>query len=112
MKNSVWLKFYREEARCQQNSKCCYCWEPLTATNATADHVRPQSKNGQTNRNNIKAACMACNSLKGSHSEKEYVRRIKNPQPGDGVATFVANFRYRLWHKTERVCNRINLLVS
>jgi len=47
--------------------ECQYCNQDLTIKTVTMDHVVPISKGGKTEWENIVAACMPCNSKKGSH---------------------------------------------
>lgn len=59
-----------------QNYRCCYCGHPMlrhqhidgksTPRNAmTKDHVEPRAYGGETNTNNLVAACCQCNCLRG-----------------------------------------------
>lgn len=103
----LWTKVYREMARTEQNGKCAYCGEALAADIATADHRVARYFGGATTKRNIVAACMPCNKTKGSMSEAAFMRKVKNPKPGDGVYFFLANFRWRLWRRTEQAVKNI-----
>lgn len=64
----------------EQRSKCAYCRcrikrNPLPVEwhrRATIDHVVPLSKGGENKRRNVVAACIKCNSDKGSLSADEF----------------------------------------
>lgn len=107
-----WLKMYRAEALSGQDGRCAYCYERLTVEKATADHVVARHRGGATRRDNIKAACGRCNRLKGSTGEKAFLRRIKNPQPGDGMALWMTWSRRRINLATMRACRAIAASVS
>jgi 5-methylcytosine-specific restriction endonuclease McrA len=104
---SAWTKVYRTEALAEQGNGCAYCFAPLTAKCATADHKKARSKGGTTEKENIKAACAPCNTAKGSNSEAAFKRRIKNPEPGDSILIWLAWSRRRIWLATRRACKRI-----
>lgn len=103
----MFLRMFREEARCAQGSKCAYCHEPIKRDDATGDHVVSRRDGGSTTRKNIKAACESCNLTKKGMSEAAFLRAIKNPQPGDSIHIWLAWARRRIWLATERVCKRI-----
>lgn len=43
---------------------CCYCGEKVTSDNATLDHLVPQHSGGESTKENLKTACLVCNSIK------------------------------------------------
>lgn len=49
-----------------QQWRCAYCWGELRPETATADHLRPRAHGGTFNYLNIVAACVACNSTRGT----------------------------------------------
>lgn len=54
-----------------QNHRCCYCSVEMTFdihcdTSVTRDHVIPRVFNGQTEWDNLVAACERCNNLRGN----------------------------------------------
>lgn len=108
----MFLKMYRSEARIAQGGKCAYCHEPISAAEATGDHVKPRVHGGETSRKNTKAACEPCNKAKAYHSEKAFLRMIKSPQHSDPIAIWMAYARRRIWLATERACKRIMRLVE
>ena len=63
----AWLRMYRSDAKVSQNGRCKYCCAPLKPKQATGDHVKAVIWGGEVNRENIVAACMSCNLLKGKH---------------------------------------------
>lgn len=75
----AWLRVYRCEALTEQNGRCRYCKDKLTPLTATAEHLQPRSKGGSTNAKNVKASCRACNLTKGSLSDQQFSKLIKNP---------------------------------
>lgn len=50
---------------------CQYCGEKVSADNSTLDHYVPQSKGGDNSKDNLKAACLTCNSVKSGRSYEE-----------------------------------------
>jgi 5-methylcytosine-specific restriction endonuclease McrA len=52
---------------------CAYCREPL-GRSATLDHVVPKVKGGSTERRNLVACCLACNSFKSGADWLEWYR--------------------------------------
>lgn len=95
---SAFRRAFRDDARKAQSSRCTYCFEPITTSTATADHVKARAEAGLDHRNNIVAACRRCNSTKGRLSEKEFRRRIEAPRSGESLSFWV------IW-----ACRRINL---
>jgi 5-methylcytosine-specific restriction endonuclease McrA len=108
----LWTRVYRQESLIRQGGKCAYCFEPLKATAATADHVRPRSNYGRTTFDNIRAACIDCNKAKGSLPIRTFINMIKYPQPGYGVAFFLAHFRRKLWGRTAKAVENIRALAG
>lgn len=51
--------------------KCFYCGEKVTSENATLDHLNPQYKGGKNKKENLKTACLVCNSIKSGKSYEE-----------------------------------------
>jgi 5-methylcytosine-specific restriction endonuclease McrA len=76
-----WLKDCMKE----QRNKCHYCGkrikhDPLPVEwdrRATIDHVVPLSAGGENKRRNVVAACIKCNSDKGSMSADEFRAIVK-----------------------------------
>lgn len=50
---------------------CHYCGEKVTFENATLDHLVPQSKGGKHTKENLKTACLICNSIKSGKTYEE-----------------------------------------
>lgn len=50
---------------------CRYCGEAVTATNATLDHIVPQSRGGLNVPENLTTACLTCNSIKSGRTYEE-----------------------------------------
>lgn len=50
---------------------CGYCGDAVTRENATLDHILPQSQGGTHAKDNLRTACLMCNSIKSGKSEEE-----------------------------------------
>lgn len=50
---------------------CQYCGEKVDEKNSTLDHFIPKSKGGGNNKENLRTACLACNSVKSGKSFEE-----------------------------------------
>lgn len=50
---------------------CQYCGDRVTPENATLDHFIPQCKGGTHKRENLRTACLLCNSIKSGKSYEE-----------------------------------------
>lgn len=50
---------------------CFYCGTKVTEENATLDHMVPQFKGGKHTRENLKTACLTCNSIKSGKTYEE-----------------------------------------
>lgn len=50
---------------------CAYCGEKVTLENATLDHLIPQYKGGKNTKDNLKTACLTCNSIKSGKTYEE-----------------------------------------
>ena len=61
----------RIEIFVRDNWRCGYCGERVDRTNATLDHIVPQSMGGTHSRHNLRTACLMCNSIKSGRSEAE-----------------------------------------
>jgi hypothetical protein len=48
--------------------KCAYCGETVGPKNSTLDHFVPQSKGGEDSKENLRTACLLCNSIKTGRS--------------------------------------------
>lgn len=53
------LKIYERD-----NYHCAYCGKQLTRFTATLDHIKPMSAGGDNGAENLKTACLQCNSRK------------------------------------------------
>ena len=73
-------KLSKKEIFLRDKFTCQYCGSRFMASDLTFDHVRPRSKGGETNWNNVVSACTECNHLKGSKSCKNAsMTPIKQP---------------------------------
>lgn len=70
----------------QQHGRCIYCnsqmvlhqavWgEPIPPSAATRDHIIPRAKGGKQLKNNVVAACNACNLARGSEAWSLFLAR-------------------------------------
>lgn len=50
---------------------CQYCGDPLRPDTATLDHYIPQCKGGESTKENLRACCLICNSIKSGKSHEE-----------------------------------------
>lgn len=50
---------------------CFYCGEKVSNINATLDHYIPQHKGGKNTKENLKTACLICNSIKSGKTYEE-----------------------------------------
>ena len=50
---------------------CHYCGEKVNSTNASLDHFVPQVAGGKHNKDNLKTACLVCNSIKSGKTYEE-----------------------------------------
>jgi hypothetical protein len=61
----------RSEIFERDNWKCQYCGEKVTEENATLDHFIPQCDGGGHGKENLRTACLMCNSIKSGKSYEE-----------------------------------------
>jgi 5-methylcytosine-specific restriction endonuclease McrA len=66
------ILYYRDHC------KCMYCGKDLSLNEITYDHVKPRSKGGLTDLENIVAACKKCNNAKGDSVSSRW-KPIKMP---------------------------------
>jgi len=57
---------FRDQILLRWDHKCAYCRQPLAIRKATLDHVVPKVKGGLTVKENLVAACLACNVSKSA----------------------------------------------
>lgn len=53
--------------------KCAYCGKQLTRFSATLDHIQPVSRGGDNSYDNLKTACLHCNSTRGNKAISEFL---------------------------------------
>jgi hypothetical protein len=93
----------RESALRAQDGQCKYCLCKLTYKTATRDHVKARSVGGLDERNNIVAACLRCNRIKGSLPVKLFIRLITYPLPGESMVYRMIWFDRRLNHALNKM---------
>ena len=101
------IKMRREEALVAQGYRCFYCLNYLTRSDATADHVKPQSDRPDHTKDNIVAACNACNSSKGNISASAFRKIIRGRKIPSESKYWKSWFSYRLQKRTTTACKRI-----
>lgn len=72
--------FLRDDFRCQ------YCGQEHAPKDLTFDHVVPRSQGGPTTWENIVAACVTCNTKKGSRNDMRPLVMPKKPSAYDLAA--------------------------
>jgi hypothetical protein len=107
VRERTWVKIARQDALKQQKSRCLYCYDPLAARTATAEHRKAKSRGGSDTTDNIGASCQPCNALKGSAGEKAFINSIKNPKSGGPIAYWLAWNRRRINLAEMRACRNI-----
>lgn len=107
--DGAFKRAFREDARVAQKSYCFYCEEPLTAKTATADHVKPRAVFGLDHRNNIVAACHACNRLKGHQPVNEFKNRICTPRHGDDIQYWLMWFNRNVNRRLRLMSRRLGV---
>ena len=60
-----------------QEGHCGGCRVLFPFRNLTVDHVIPRSKGGHDHLDNLQLLCGACNSMKGTDSQEQFVARLK-----------------------------------
>jgi len=56
---------------------CVYCDEDLTDKEIHLDHIIPESQGGPTTWANLQVTCRKCNTSKGTLTEAEFTRRLR-----------------------------------
>lgn len=56
---------------------CVFCDEDLQDKEIHLDHVIPESQGGPTTLNNLQVTCRKCNLAKGTLTENEFTRRLR-----------------------------------
>lgn len=66
-RKNLWLR---------DKKQCLYCSRPLELSDATRDHIIPQSKGGKSCWENLVTCCHACNTKKGNRTPQEANMRL------------------------------------
>ena len=61
----------------EQEGLCNGCKYMFLFRNMTIDHIVPKSKGGTDLKENLQLLCNACNSTKGTRSQSEFIKRLK-----------------------------------
>lgn len=77
------LKWGRKNLALRDNNECQYCGRKVYGTDATIDHVLPQSRLGKNTWSNTVIACFPCNTRKADKTPEEagMVLRKKPAKP-------------------------------
>lgn len=68
----------------RRESRCCWCHRQLIMETATIEHVRPLSRGGSNDIDNLRLACEPCNKRRGSkHTVPNAI--AKTPTRGEGT---------------------------
>jgi 5-methylcytosine-specific restriction endonuclease McrA len=79
-----YIAFTRYNVYLRDHFRCQYCGEKKEVKNLTFDHVIPRSRGGQTNWENIVAACHSCNQKKGDEVKGwKPIRPPRKPTAGE-----------------------------
>ena len=61
----------------RQEGICAGCRISFPFRNFTVDHILAKSKGGTDHIDNLQLLCGACNSMKGSRSQEEFIARLR-----------------------------------
>ena len=75
LRNSQWWK-----RRCAKGV-CYYCKRPTLSKELTMDHIVPIARGGRSKKNNVVAACKACNNKKKQLLPMEWGQYLKDISP-------------------------------
>ena len=96
------------------NSKftCAYCgfdgmMSVLTAHQLTVDHVRPRCRDGKDDRENLRAACSSCNSIKAEWDRSVYDPAYFESRTSDDVFLAAKNYVQEWYKKWDRGYTRM-----
>lgn len=97
--NSNTVNFTRSNIFIRDAYTCQYCLDVFSPKDLTLDHVKPKSKGGKTNWQNIVSSCKKCNHAKGNRTD---IKPVKEPiQPNFyqiyGNKNFTLNIRHESW---------------
>ena len=110
MRPHVWIKLQKREAWLDQGKRCAYCHGEIAEAEVTADHVIARARGG-TDKDNIVAACRACNRAKGSKSVPKFKHLIRR-QRGVDLDILVIRARRNINLAADRSVKRIRASVG
>ena len=96
----------------RQEGKCHYCqqkmnWNQKSRLYCTGDHIRTKSRGGQHSRDNIVAACITCNSNRGSIPYGAFKRFVEVYGPGNKPKHYLRNLSREEYEKEFDMWNKI-----
>jgi len=68
----------KAELYIESDGKCSICGRSIPISEATLDHIYPKSKGGKNTRDNLRLACLVCNSIKNNRTGKEVMQTIRS----------------------------------
>ncbi len=95
------LRFNRRNLFARDEHRCQYCGHPQSSSQLSFDHVVPRSRGGETNWENVVAACVDCNTRKGGRTPKEarmkLIRKPAKPNYSPLLASKLKNPKFESW---------------
>jgi len=95
------LRFNRRNLFARDEHRCQYCGDSKPLSQLSFDHVVPRSRGGETNWENVVAACVACNTRKGGRTPKEarmkLIRQPARPKYSPVLVGKLSNPKFESW---------------
>jgi 5-methylcytosine-specific restriction endonuclease McrA len=95
------LRFNRRNLFARDDHRCQYCGNSKPMNQLSFDHVVPRSRGGETNWENVVAACVDCNTKKGGRTPKEarmkLIRKPSRPKYSPVLVGKLDNPKFASW---------------